>query len=258
MNSEQHALRFKCHDCDVVGVINIPERPIQRGVLMVAPGEQYRAGSHRGYTLLARTLAAAGVPVMRFDHRGSGDSGGSMRRYDAIGDDIASAVKEFFIRVPEMKETVILGLCDAATAAAFYGYTDTNVAGLVLLNPWVRPGASLPASAAGAPRAELDFWIGVGATDAQMAARQQLRLEAGDPTLALPQRVLKSLSCFDGEILVVLSGEDRTAREFCGQLDLRALPRCQRVDIEQADHTFSTSQWRERVAQESVHWIVSW
>lgn len=258
MNSEQHALRFHCHDCDMVGVVNIPERPLQRGVLMLASGGQYRVGSHRQATLLARTFASAGIPVMRFDHRGCGDSGGALRSFEHIGEDIAGALKEFFIKVPEMKECVILGLCDGATAAAFYGYTDTNVTGLVLMNPWVRPASSLPAAALGAPRAELDFWIGVGATDAQRAARQQLRLEAGDPTLALPQRVLKSLACFDGEMLIILSGEDRIAREFCGLLDTRGLRRCRRVDIEQADHTFSTGQWRERVALESVNWIVSW
>lgn len=258
MNSEQRALLFDCHDCAAIGVVNVPERPIQRGVLMLTPSGQYRAGSHRQNTLLARSLAAAGIPAMRFDQRGNGDSTGAMRSFDAIGADIASAMKEFFKQVPEMKETVILGLGDAATAAAFYGYTDPKVTGLVLMNPWVRPALSLPAAAAGAPRGELDFWMGVGATDAQLAARQQLRLEAGDRTLTLPQRVFKSLSCFDGEVLLVLSGNDRVAREFCGLLDPRALQRCRRIDIEQADHTFSTSQWRHRVAHESANWIVSW
>lgn len=258
MMSEQRALLIDCHDCHMVGVVNVPERPIQRGVLVVSAASQYRAGSHRQMTLLARTLATAGIPVLRFDQRGCGDSEGAARGFDSVGDDIASAMKEFFIQVPEMKESVILGLCDAATAAAFYGYTDTHVTGLVLLNPWVRPAASIPAAAAGAPRGELDFWVGVGATGAQFAARHKLRVEAGDTNQALPQRVLRSLECFDGQVLLVLSGNDRIAREFCGLLDTRALPRCRRVDIEQANHTFSSNQWRERVAHESANWIVSW
>lgn len=258
MMSEQRALLIDCHDCRLVGVVNVPERPIQRGVLIVAAANQCRTGSHRQMTLLARMLASAGIPVLRFDQRGCGDSDGAARGFDAAGDDIASAMKEFFIQVPEMKESVIMGLCDAATAAALYGYTDTHVTGLVLLNPWVRPAASVPASAAGAPRGELDFWMGVGATDAQFAARHKLRLDAGDTHQALPQRMLRSLACFDGQVLLVLSGNDRIAREFCGLLDTRALPRCRRVDIEQANHTFSTSQWRDRVAHESANWIVSW
>ncbi|MFD2367904.1 hydrolase 1, exosortase A system-associated [Pseudoduganella sp. GCM10020061] len=258
MISEQRALLIDCHDCHLVGVVNVPERPIQRGVMIVTASSQYRAGSHRQMTLLARTLASAGIPVLRFDPRGCGDSEGPVRGFDELGDDIASAMKEFFIQVPEMKESVILGLCDAATAAAFYGYTDTSVTGLVLMNPWVRPSASIPAAAAAAPRGELDFWMGVGATDAQFAARHAMRLRAGDTKQALPQRMLRSLECFDGQVLLVLSGNDRIAREFCGLLDTRMLQRCRRVDIEQANHTFSTSQWRDRVAQESANWIVSW
>lgn len=258
MMSEQRALLIDCHDSHLVGVVNIPERPIQRGVLIVTAANQYRAGSHRQMTLLARTLAAAGIPVLRFDQRGCGDSEGPSGGFDHVNDDIASAMKEFFIQVPQMKESVILGLCDAATAAAFYGYTDTHVTGLVLMNPWVRPAASIPAAAAGAPRGEIDFWMGVGATDTQFSARQKLRVVAGDTNQALPQRMMHSLACFDGQVLLVLSGNDRIAREFCGLLDTRTLPRCRRVDIEHANHTFSTSQWRDRVAHESANWIVSW
>ncbi|QNA89070.1 hypothetical protein G4G28_12360 [Massilia sp. Dwa41.01b] len=54
----------------------MPERPLARGMLLLHDSLQYRAGSHRQFTLLSRLLAARGVAVMRFDRGASGDSAG--------------------------------------------------------------------------------------------------------------------------------------------------------------------------------------
>jgi uncharacterized protein len=43
---------------------------------MVAAGA-YRVGPHRQFLLLARDWAADGIPVMRFDYQGQGDSEGA-------------------------------------------------------------------------------------------------------------------------------------------------------------------------------------
>ncbi|KAB8057318.1 hydrolase 1, exosortase A system-associated, partial [Janthinobacterium violaceinigrum] len=58
----------------LVGILSLPAAPGPRGVLIVTGGPQYRVGSHRQFVLLARALAAQGVPVLRFDLRGMGDS----------------------------------------------------------------------------------------------------------------------------------------------------------------------------------------
>ncbi len=76
MNFEERALSFSCHDSWLYGILSLPEKVISRGVLIVVGGPQYRVGSHRQFMLLARYLAAHGVPVMRFDCRGKGDSEG--------------------------------------------------------------------------------------------------------------------------------------------------------------------------------------
>lgn len=72
MNVQEHALAFACNDSWLYGILSIPENTSSRGVLVVVGGPQYRAGSHRQFTLLARDLAAYGVPVLRFDCRGMG------------------------------------------------------------------------------------------------------------------------------------------------------------------------------------------
>ena len=56
MNYEQRALQFQCNGQSLVGIVDVPDRPLQRGVLVIAGGPQYRVGSHRHYTLLARLL----------------------------------------------------------------------------------------------------------------------------------------------------------------------------------------------------------
>ena len=69
---------FDCEGSRLVGIAALPARPAATGVLIIVGGPQYRAGSHRQFTLLARHLADAGYPTMRFDYRGMGDSAGRM------------------------------------------------------------------------------------------------------------------------------------------------------------------------------------
>lgn len=125
----------------MVGIVCLPAAvPLQDdiGVLIIVGGPQYRAGSHRQFTLLARHLADRGIPSLRFDYRGMGDSEGDARNFEDIADDVRSAVDALTEAVPGVRRVVLWGLCDGATAAALYAWRDDRVAGIVLLNPWVQ------------------------------------------------------------------------------------------------------------------------
>ncbi|MES2298289.1 MAG: hydrolase 1, exosortase A system-associated [Pseudomonadota bacterium] len=266
MTVRQLAVRFDCEACALIGIIHMPERPRARGVLMLTGGPQYRVGSHRQFVLLARELAAAGTPVMRFDHRGMGDSAGAPRRFQELDADIHTAVGEFIRQAPALREVVIWGLCDAASAGALYAHRDRRVCGLILLNPWVR-------TEQGAARATLrhyylarmrdgQFWrklmtgkVALGATISSLG--QQARQAARGSSDSLAQRVFDSLGAFVGPILIILSGADLTAREFSSHLVKSELD-CTRVDIAHATHTFSRREWRDQVARACIDWIVSW
>lgn len=251
MKFDQRALRFCCAGSCLVGIIDVPERPIARGLLVITDAAQYRVGGHRQFALLSRTLAGRGIPVMRFDHRGCGDSEGEPRRCDTIDDDIRAAIAEFFMQMPDMKEVVIWGLGEAATAAALYAHADPRVRGMILLNP--RVDAPAP-EARPAPRqyylgrlGELGFWKKVATGNVDSAASAP----------ALPQRVHAGLSCFEGQVLVILGGADDSAREF-DQLIGKDELKCRRVEIPLANHTFASREWRDEVAQVAAHWIVIW
>ena len=117
----------------------------QIGVVVIVGGPQYRAGSHRQFVLLSRALADAGFAVLRFDYRGMGDSEGVQRDFEAVSQDVAAAINMLQLQMPVVKQIALWGLCDGASAALLYcnEVTDPRVAGLCLLNPWVRSEASL-------------------------------------------------------------------------------------------------------------------
>ena len=52
---DDRALAFRCGDDWLYGVLSMPGTMPTQGVLIVVGGPQYRAGSHRQFTLLARS-----------------------------------------------------------------------------------------------------------------------------------------------------------------------------------------------------------
>src|SRR5690242_8322760 len=132
MTPSELALTFDCRGQSLVGILSGTGEVAERGVLVVVGGPQYRVGSHRQFTLLARHLAERGLPALRFDYRGMGDSEGDARTFERVGADIRSAMDRFFASVPGLKDVVIWGLCDAASASLFYAHQDARVSGLVL------------------------------------------------------------------------------------------------------------------------------
>lgn len=276
MMPQQRALHFTCHDCWLFGILHVPDAPLQRGVLIVTGGPQYRIGSHRQFVLLARHLAEHQVPVMRFDYRGMGDSEGETRDFDNIQDDLEAAICEFFTAMPHLKELVLWGLCDGATAAAFHAPLDPRITGLVLANPWVR-------TMQGQARATLrhyylqrirdrEFWrkltrgrFGIGGA---LRSLREIAVAASQPSAQiepLPERLYQSLQRFRGEILIILSGADLGAREFMALPRqhkhwrvLLASERVRQTIITDANHTFARKVWRDEVADICSRWIKTW
>ena len=281
---EERALAFDCGGERLYGILSLPagKTSATRGVLVVVGGPQYRAGSHRQFTLLARDLAQGGVPVLRFDYRGMGDSEGAIRPFDEVEDDLRAAIDAFMAAAPGLREVVLWGLCDAASAIGMYAARDARVAGLVLLNPWVRTEDGLArATLRHYYRARLRdpaFWKQLlrGGLDWRRSLASLLALlrkarggttpaAANGATAALPERMRAGLQDFRGQVLLVISGADLTAREFCDLADadrawkgVLAPPRVTRRQIDDADHTFSRRAWRDQVARWTAEWLRSW
>ena len=146
---DEQVLRIDCEGARLWGILARPgaDRAVSgTAVLIVVGGPQYRAGSHRQFVLLARALAAAGHPTLRFDYTGMGDSEGEPRAFDAVGPDIRAALDALAEACPECTRLAVWGLCDAASAALMFATRDPRVAGIAACNPWARSEATLAAA----------------------------------------------------------------------------------------------------------------
>jgi uncharacterized protein len=119
-----------------MGILHRPEVSSSLGLLIVHGRPATRVGKHRLFVLLARNWANAGVPVMRFDYRGTGDCAGRLMSFEETSDDIRSAVDAFLSNLPGLERVVLWGLCGGAADALSYAPTDARVVGAVLVNPW--------------------------------------------------------------------------------------------------------------------------
>jgi exosortase A-associated hydrolase 1 len=271
---------FACEGEPLVGIAAIPEEPRARGVLVAVGGPQYRVGSHRQFALLCRTLAAEGYPTFRFDYRGMGDSTAPPRNFEQVGPDLAAALDAFSASCSALREIVVWGLCDAASAALMFAVDDARVGGLVLLNPWVRDDATLAQARVkhyyGGRLASRAFWgkvlrgkLDVGQSLRELIANAARSLGPRSSTVpgteSFQARMARGLARFDGQVLLALSGNDLTAKEFLEYVRARpewtrllAAPRVRRIDIPQADHTFSRAGWRREVEAATLEWLGSW
>lgn len=280
MNYSEQAITFDCAQETLVGILAAPQNATcSTGIVVVVGGPQYRAGSHRQFVLLSRSLAAGGYPVLRFDYRGMGDSSGALRDFNGVSSDIGAAIDAMQRHLPSVKKVALWGLCDGASAALLYcdETNDARVRGLCLLNPWVRSEASLA-------RAHVkyyyvqrlrqkEFWLKLLSGKLALAALQGLwsnmRLMGSIGTttvvgreLAFQQQMARAWRDFDGSIQLLLSDEDYTAKEFLefSKLDpawvgLLSDGKVAKHDISGADHTFSDSASRSKAEELTVEWL---
>jgi exosortase A-associated hydrolase 1 len=271
-------LVLDCHGEQCMAVYSPPQDAASSradlGVVIVVGGPQYRVGSHRQFVLLARNLADSGIPVVRFDYRGMGDSDGEARTFESIEDDVAAAVGALE-RESGRSRIVLWGLCDGASAALMYAASDARIAGVVAVNPWAR-------TPQGEARtrlqhyyikriASLEFWRKVfargvdikrGADDLLDAIKGVSSKPSSAADIRYLQRMHEGWRRFGGSVLFLLSGQDYTAREFeswiASDADLGnrlRMSRCEVQRFEDADHTFSTLAWREAVSQVTIRWV---
>lgn len=289
MKHKEDAVIFECDRKRLVGIVHGADSATT-GVLIIVGGPQYRVGSHRQFLLLARYLANNNVPVMRFDYRGMGDAEGEICTFENVNNDVRAALGVFFKKSPSLQSVVLWGLCDAASAALFYGHTDSRVKGMILLNPWVR-------TEAGQAKAYLrhyyfqrlfdkGFWRKVisGKFDIEKSLTSLLEFfnkssggkaeksnlseldDVSKPScssIPLPERMYESLERFQGSVSIIISGNDLTAAEFEDMVKAskswQKLLQTKEVEFQylpEANHTFSREAWRNQVAKYSLQQVL--
>lgn len=274
------ALVLECRGEALAGVLHAPEVAADLGIVIVVGGPQYRAGSHRQFVRLARAACRAGYAVLRFDARGMGDSEGAQRSFEELHDDIAAAINALLAHAHGVRSVVLWGLCDGAAAAWLYLHAsgDARVVGVCAVNPWVRSSEGLARTHVKHYYAKRvmsrSFWsklIGGGVgwpalrglASALKLTLSPCRTGSSDHGTDFRQRMAQGCArCPPGGVLLVLSGNDYTAKEFADhvartpqwQAALRAC-NAQRCEVPGADHTLSHDAARLKVEQATVRWL---
>lgn len=277
MNVREQAVAIPGPSSDMLGIVSLP-RPgtaLQpTALVVVVGGAQYRAGSHRQFVQIARHVAGAGFPALRFDFPGMGDSPGQPLAFENTSAHIAAAIAAVFQCCPHVKQVVLFGLCDGASASLLYvsNTQDKRIAGLALVNPWVRSEVSLARAQVKHYYlwrvAEPAFWQKLLSGRVGLQALKDLgnnirTLRAGNraqpsfqDTMALGWRR------FNGPILLLLSERDLVAKEFVEhtQSDTRwagllERPGLSQMTIKGADHTCSSSTASRQTESLVLQWL---
>ena len=281
MTPQEHALPISGDGFEMLGILSRPSpgKPVQRtAILIVVGGAQYRVGSHRQFVLLARCLAEAGYPVLRFDLPGMGDSPGAPVPFEDTAPHIRAALdttlKTLQAEVPQVDRVVLWGLCDGAAASLLYvqATQDPRVAGLALLNPWVR-------SEAGLARARVKhyyrqrlmepaFWRKLAAGGVGWQALRSLgnnlrtMRQAPPQTLTFQELMAQGWRALEGKIMLILSERDLTAQEFVEHAHTHPAwqqtlqhPGVRRHSLAGADHTGSSPADQQALNTLTQAWL---
>lgn len=272
----EQAIWFDICGSAALGVLHPCTQHSDVAVLIVVGGPQYRVGSHRQFVLLARDLAAAGFPVLRFDYRGMGDSSGEPRGFQNVDDDLAAAAR-LLREQTQATRVVLLGLCDAASAILMHSDSEADFAAMVLLNPWVhseQTEAEVRLKSYYPERlSSRDLWSKI--VRRQFDFRSSVRSFIGywreavrGPTADINyhahyvERMLVGLKKSEAPLYLILSGDDLTTEEFINlrakREDWRELmdAKCRgELTIPEANHTFARREWRNEVAAQTIEWL---
>lgn len=270
----ERVVEFDCQGERLLGILAEGAGSAEVGVVIVVGGPQYRIGSHRQFVQLARSLATAGYPCLRFDHRGIGDSEGEPHSFEVLNDDIAAAITALQVSRPEIRRVVLWGLCDAASAILLYwaATRDSRVAGLVLANPWVRSEQTQAQAmlkhyywqrllSPAFWRKLLSGGVGIWSALSEYLGQRQRAGQRPTDAAGFQAHMRDALLTFAQPILLIMSGRDYTANEFDAwlaqpaQRAIFALPVLQRLDLPEADHTFASAMASQAVADATCAWL---
>ena len=96
-------------------------------------------GRNRMWVTMARTLAASGITVLRFDYAGVGDSTGEMIGYDLDTPAIDALQAAFdLLSSRGLERVMVVGTCYGARTALAGSVGDSRIAGIHLLVPPVK------------------------------------------------------------------------------------------------------------------------
>lgn len=133
--ASERMAEFSVAGSRLVGHLTLPARPATLGVVCAHGWSGIRSGPHGMLTSLARELARHGVPVLRFDFRGRGESQGNglETTLGTMADDLVAA-ERYMVQSCGVRNVVLLGLCSGGNVAIGTLPRLRATGGLILLS----------------------------------------------------------------------------------------------------------------------------
>jgi len=140
---KERSIAFGAND-GLVGTITLPEAPagaVDIGIVLFNAGVIHRVGPHRINVRVARQLAARGIPSIRFDLAGHGDSARFTGQYSFESQAVIDvrAAMDALGSAAGVGRFGIFGLC----SGAYHGYAtalaDERVVGLLMFDAYRYP-----------------------------------------------------------------------------------------------------------------------
>ena len=246
-------------------------------VLLLNAGLLHRVGPNRLYVTLARRLAAAGLPVLRFDYSGLGESEPRRDELTLEQSMLAEGIEAMsFLAASGVAERFVpMGLCAGAEQSQRLAHADARVVGAVLIDGYAyrTPGYHLReiarhlgsarswrhlASSPRALRGLLGGGRGPGAAPANNPGGVDFVREF--PTREVCLQQLQVILARDAELFLIFTGGGMAEfYNYPGQFAatfpaLRGHPRL-RVDfMPLADHTFTLRSQQEALLASIDAW----
>jgi pimeloyl-ACP methyl ester carboxylesterase len=262
----ERALRFGPED-SFAGVLCDPGGRLPRriGVLLLSTGTMPRAGMGRLGARLARRLAQFGLPSLRMDLRGIGDSAGVPGQADPAAppdlyrDAVAEEARAGLDLLARHGASccLVVGVCAGAHAALQLARIDERVGGVALFNlpAFDRAAGGAPALDGGPPPGETRW-----TRRPRMLLRRLLAEADGalaglfgiSPGLDRPRAWMRDFAARGVRVLLGYSARDRGLRELRAHFGrngrrLAGQTAIRRVVLEGTDHSLAPRAMQEEV-----------
>lgn len=266
-------------DRHLIGTLSLPEGGARQGcaVLLLNAGVIHRIGPHRFNVKLARELARRGVPSLRFDISGQGDSRVPANALPFERQAVADlrAAMDHMQRLCSVDQFVVAGICSGAQNGLAVADEDPRVAGLWMLDPyiyptrktqWVRYHMQLKAGWWRTIRS----WVFSLSQHVMERLRQYLRPRTDEPTVVdyghrIPGRaafaaLLNRLSERGTRICLIYTGSmlwnynypEQLRDAFAGEPFLEAV-RCEFMP--DVDHTATLLKSQQKLIEQMCKWL---
>lgn len=247
---QEYPITFRSGGGQVVGMWHLPRGASRRrrcpAVVFLHGFTGSRHEAHRLFVLSARRLARSGIAALRFDFRGSGDSAGDfsdMTLSTELAD--ARAAMRWVRRRPEVNpdRVGVLGMSMGGMVSALLLGEDRRIPAAVLWCPVADFGSLARMNR---PYMQSAAYRRRGIADYGGWPVSRRFVEDG-----LRHRPVEALSRSAARVLI-LHGDADQAVPVTESERYRVV---RREIIRDADHTFSSLRWTDRVVRRSAEWF---